>query len=115
MTIVPRDTVVIVGGDEHLSALWYCRYIIAGDFSRVSIVSPALLQSDGYDGESCRRLAGVCSARQADLQTSPRVRLEQIVNGSLTCRRTVHTIDDGEWLANYAFQQTGNLYWIRSR
>ena len=52
---------------------------------------------------------------QTDLQTSPRVRLEQIVNGSLTCRRTVHTIDDGEWLANYAFQQTGNLYWIRSR
>jgi hypothetical protein len=55
------------------------------------------------------------NVRLTFLQTSPRVRLEQIVNGSLTCRRTVHTIDDGEWLANYAFQQTGNLDWIRSR
>jgi hypothetical protein len=100
---MPDDAVIIADGDEHLFALWYYRYAIAGKSSRVVIVSPGLLQFDWYAAQ-IRQSMPVSDAR-----------LTSIIEQSIAGNRTVYATARFDELSEYAFREYDNLFIVERK
>lgn len=99
----PNDAVIIADGDEHLFALWYYRYAIAGESSRVVIISPGLLQFDWY----------VAQIRQAIPASN--ARLASIIEQSIAGNRRVYATARINELSEYVLREQGNLFIIERK
>lgn len=97
---IPNNAVIITDGDEHLFALWYYRYAIAGESSHVDIVSHELLQYDWYAAQ-IRQSMPVSDTR-----------LTSIIDQSITGNRKVYATTHIGELAEYIFQPQENLFII---
>lgn len=110
---VPRDAVILTTGGEHLFALWYYRYVIAQDASRVTVVSTELLQFDWYYDQIRKNIPTLPDTRLST--TSYSIRLRETVEWSMAAGHPVFSTTATNWLADYAYQPVGTLYWIQSR
>lgn len=104
--VVPDDAIVFANGDEHVFALWYYRYVIAGSSSHVVPVSPELLQFDWYYGEIKERLDLDARVLPYDL------RVKEIVDQSLRRGRAVYSTTKEGLFQKYALESQGELYRI---
>jgi hypothetical protein len=100
---IPNDAVIITAGDEHLFALWYHRYAIVGESSRVVIVSRELLQYDWY----------VAQMRQSIPASD--ARLASIIDQSIANHRKVYATARLSELSEYIFQPQENLFLIERK
>ncbi len=107
---VPSDSVLFADGDEHLFALWYYRYVVVPDATRVSVISPELLQFDWYAEQVSRDL------RYSGLQgPSFAHRTASIIERSLSDGRPVYTTSLGEPFTRYRTQSDGPVSRIVGR
>jgi len=108
---VPNDAVILADGDEHLFALWYYRYAIAGATSDVLVVSRELLQYDWYYHQIRQTMSALPAIPPADFSA----RVRHVIDQSIASNRPVYTTSLGDWLAPYSVKPHGKVYAIERR
>jgi hypothetical protein len=109
---MPRDAVVVTDGDQRLFALWYYRYVIARDDSRVVVVSRELLQYDWYYDAIQKAMPALLD--KSYLPTY-RLRVQQVVDQNRRDGRAVYSTIQGDVLAQWVMQSEGVLFQITGR
>jgi hypothetical protein len=107
---MPPDSIVISDGSEHLFSLWYYRYVVARESSRVVVVSSELLQYDWYYDQIKRLLPGMIPP----LPTY-QARLGAVLDLGLRDGRGLYTTSNNSLFAAYTTQPQGALYRIGER
>lgn len=106
---IPRQTVVIADGDEHLFALQYYRNVIAPQ-SDVVVVSAELLQYSWYFNQVRRMLPNV----NGSVVTQPD-RLVEVMDASLAQGRGLYVTLHNELLSRYATEIRDGYYRVIRR